>query len=240
MAEGQSRELLKLLDELRDAIESVSQADKSQRRSRIQDCDFIAQQVRTAREAYQLEMRSLAPEDARQHKANLDERMRDFKMLLNQLEWKKNELDREQLTGGAVDVGEEVIDVDQMNAQQIIDTGDRVQDKTQQSLDRTKRMIGDAEQVGQQVVQRLDQQTDQMARIHDQMHDIENNLTRAKATMRTIARNAVSDRCIQMLCGLICLTIVIMIVLAALGKDGGQLNVPDQIRGAGQSEERGA
>lgn len=54
--------------------------------------------------------------------------------------------------------------------------------------------------------------------------------------MGQLARGAARDRCIQMLCVLIAVAIMVMITLAVTNKDGGELNVPDPVRQVGRQE----
>lgn len=65
----------------------------------------------------------------------------------------------------------------------------------------------------------MDEQVVQMGGITEGLNDIEYNIQRARTTAKTIARDAVHDRCIQVLCGGIILCVLIIIVLFATGQN---------------------
>eukprot|EP00922_Rhytidocystis_sp_ex-Travisia-forbesii_P057758 GHVS01085486.1.p2 GENE.GHVS01085486.1~~GHVS01085486.1.p2 ORF type:complete len:229 (+),score=37.93 GHVS01085486.1:215-901(+) len=211
--EVQSHEIDALLDDFRGCLKGIERLSVEEKRQRFNEIGRISQQVRTAKEAYILELRGVPVEDARVFKTELDEKMSQFKNLLTEYEWKKTEISREQLVGIAETVNDTNIDVDEMDRQQIVVYGDEVQDKTLESIHRMKRVVGETEQIGHEVVHRLDDQTEQMGRIHEKMNDVEYNLKRAQKTMKSIARNAASDRCVQVVC---CLVVVLLIVVIAL------------------------
>eukprot|EP00386_Alphamonas_edax_P016160 GDKI01049369.1.p1 GENE.GDKI01049369.1~~GDKI01049369.1.p1 ORF type:complete len:255 (+),score=71.97 GDKI01049369.1:147-911(+) len=223
----QHKEITHLLDGMRDLLKQIGhmKPGNAQRKALIQQCEFTARQIRTTREAYMLELRSLPPEEAKSYHANLDDLMRDFKNLTNELEWKKNEMSKDQMMAPPPEDQQQLY-----TAEQMIMEGDRVQDATQAALDRIQRNVIETEGVGVEIVNKMEVQTEQMARVHEAMLDIEDNLTRARKTLHQIAVNAVSDRCIQVLCGLIAIFILVMIGLAIAGVDGGKLNVPDEVR----------
>eukprot|EP00921_Rhytidocystis_pertsovi_P020165 GHVQ01032006.1.p2 GENE.GHVQ01032006.1~~GHVQ01032006.1.p2 ORF type:complete len:220 (+),score=24.99 GHVQ01032006.1:237-896(+) len=203
----QAQEIEALLDDFRKCLLGIDRLQGEDRRARFAEVNRISQQVRTAKEAYLLELRGIPVEDARALRAQLDDQMTQFKNLLTEYEWKKTEISRDQLVASA-EANESELNVDEMSRERIVAYGDEVQDQTHESIQRMKRMVGETEQIGHEVVQRLDDQTEQMARIHEKMNDVEYNLKRAQKTMRSIARNAASDRCIQLLCGLIfCLVV---------------------------------
>eukprot|EP00922_Rhytidocystis_sp_ex-Travisia-forbesii_P057759 GHVS01085487.1.p1 GENE.GHVS01085487.1~~GHVS01085487.1.p1 ORF type:complete len:224 (+),score=31.71 GHVS01085487.1:68-739(+) len=213
--EVQAHEIDALLDDFRGCLRGVERLSADEKRQRFSEINRITQQVRTAKEAYVLELRGVPVEDARVFRAELGEKMDQFKNLLTEYEWKKTEISREQLVGQGETVNEADIDVDDMDRQQIVAYGDEVQDQTLESIKRMKRVVGETEQIGHEVVQRLDEQTEQMARIHENMNDVEYNIKRAQNTMRSIARNAASDRCVQVVCCLVALLLIVVIALVA-------------------------
>eukprot|EP00921_Rhytidocystis_pertsovi_P020160 GHVQ01031999.1.p1 GENE.GHVQ01031999.1~~GHVQ01031999.1.p1 ORF type:complete len:227 (+),score=25.19 GHVQ01031999.1:237-917(+) len=210
----QAQEIEALLDDFRKCLLGIDRLQGEDRRARFAEVNRISQQVRTAKEAYLLELRGIPVEDARALRAQLDDQMTQFKNLLTEYEWKKTEISRDQLVASA-EANESELNVDEMSRERIVAYGDEVQDQTHESIQRMKRMVGETEQIGHEVVQRLDDQTEQMARIHEKMNDVEYNLKRAQKTMRSIARNAASDRCVQVSCVLIFIFLIIVIALSA-------------------------
>ena len=66
--------------------------------------------------------------------------------------------------------------------------------------------------------------------MHDDMDDIQTGIQRSKAVISQIARGAASDRCVQILCGFITLSLCALLLFAAMGYDDGQLLVPREVR----------
>jgi hypothetical protein len=97
--EQQDRELKKLLDSMREALVRITPTSPDKKQQIVQ-VEMIAQQIRSTREAFSLELRSLGDEEARSYKVLLDDKMKQFRSLCNELEWKKSEMTREQFTKG--------------------------------------------------------------------------------------------------------------------------------------------
>ncbi|KAL8273641.1 hypothetical protein Esti_002463 [Eimeria stiedai] len=84
----------------------------------------------------------------------------------------------------------------QQQRQQLVMLGDEVQDQTQISLARTQQLVAETEDMGATILQRMQQQTEQLEGVKDKLDDVEFNITRAKKTAHSIAKNAASDRAI--------------------------------------------
>eukprot|EP00914_Ancora_sagittata_P025806 GHVO01051038.1.p1 GENE.GHVO01051038.1~~GHVO01051038.1.p1 ORF type:complete len:218 (+),score=36.81 GHVO01051038.1:37-690(+) len=209
-----NNEIDTLLDEFRRTLKSITTFESSDRNAKINECQHIVQQLRTAKEAYVLELRSLAVENRGNYEQQLRDRLAIFKGLASELEYKKTELDRSQITAEA-DEPEET-DPNLMNAQQLMACGDQVQDQTQDSINRMKQMVGDAEQIGVETVQKMDQQIEQMGHVKEGLDDVEYNIERSKKTVHSIAKSASTDRCIQVLCCSIIVCIILIIILAVV------------------------
>eukprot|EP00920_Eleutheroschizon_duboscqi_P022360 GHVT01054153.1.p1 GENE.GHVT01054153.1~~GHVT01054153.1.p1 ORF type:complete len:235 (-),score=23.50 GHVT01054153.1:5714-6418(-) len=211
--EAMGKEIANLLNEFRRLLQELqanTSSSSPERRQTLAAIHRVVQQVRTTKEAYQLELRGVPPENRGLLKEKLHVLLSDFQSLMTEYEWQRSQLTREALTAPNPD-GPDATMLDPSyldNRQQLVQYGDQVQDKTQDSLHRIRNMVDDTEKMGGQIVERLDEQTEQMTKIHEQMNDIEYNLQRAKKTMKSIARNAASDRCVQLLC---CLVFVFLI-----------------------------
>lgn len=72
--------------------------------------------------------------------------------------------------------------------------------------------------MGVETAANMDEQIVQMGGISEGLNDVEYNVKRAKKTARQIAKNAVGDRCIQVLCVSIIICVLIIIILAATKK----------------------
>lgn len=86
----------------------------------------------------------------------------------------------------------------------------------QASLIRTQQMVAETEEVGGTILQKMQQQNEQLEGVREGLDDVEQNLSRAKKTAQTIAKNAANDRCMQCLCCCVTLLAIASIVLVAL------------------------
>eukprot|EP01066_Platyproteum_vivax_P020964 Platyproteum_vivax@DN8917_c0_g1_i1.p1 len=202
-AEAQGQEIDHLLDDLKGALKRIKTFNTEERRERLNDCMSIIQQLRTAREAYMLELRSVSEEELPAHQSALNERMNVFKQLLQEYEFKKSEINKEELTAENAGVINEYSNPDQMDQQQLINYGDHVQDKTQDSINRMAKMTNAAEIVGNETNLQIAGQIEQMTAIEMNVQEIRSDVKRAKTLATQIARNAAGDRCIQILLALV-------------------------------------
>jgi len=93
-------------------------------------------------------------------------------------------------------------------------------------------MALEAENVGHLTLENLNEQLEQLDRISSDVEDLAANLARSKKILKTLSFGAARNRCVQVLCLLITVLLLVIIALAIMGKDGGTLNVPDTIRNA--------
>ncbi|KFH02789.1 snare region anchored in the vesicle membrane carboxy-terminal protein [Toxoplasma gondii VAND] len=100
--------------------------------------------------------------------------------------------------------------------QTLVQAGDEIQDKTEASINRTKHMVGEMEEMGAQILIKMDEQTEQLRKANQDLDDAHYNVDRAKKTAITLAKNAAGDRFSQCLCLFIFLFLVIAIVLVCV------------------------
>jgi len=221
--ESQAASADKALQELRQATQVGSAKGKQEeRKQQIQTCDRLAKRARDSLEAYRLEVRPLPKEEQTQHQKRIKDLEEGIKQCKAQTDWKR--MDSEP----AAPVDEP--DSGPLNLEQAVELADKTQDKSKASVDRSKKMLLEAEQVGIATLDQMHMQEEQMNKIAEDVEDIKANIVRSKKLVAAIARSAATDRCVQMLCLLVTIAIVVMVALAATGKDGGDFNVPDQVR----------
>mmetsp|Transcript_5910 Transcript_5910/g.14595 ORF Transcript_5910/g.14595 Transcript_5910/m.14595 type:complete len:124 (+) Transcript_5910:254-625(+) len=121
-----------------------------------------------------------------------------------------------------------------MTLEQAVATSDKIQDESKASISRSLGMVLQAEQVGIITLQKMHEQEEQMARIAEDVEDVKANIARGKKLVSQIAKGAARDRCTQALCVLITVAILIMLTLAVIGRDGGELNMPEGVRQVGR------
>eukprot|EP00917_Polyrhabdina_sp_WS-2016_P013457 GHVP01029569.1.p1 GENE.GHVP01029569.1~~GHVP01029569.1.p1 ORF type:complete len:217 (+),score=39.87 GHVP01029569.1:842-1492(+) len=208
--DSQISETQTLLDELGSRLKKLHNYTGRERNEKQQECVAIISQLKTIKESFSLELRSVDQEYKHSYEEAMRDHIRTFKHLLREFESKKHELDRSAIVAEAQ---QEDSNPYFMNSQQLAQEGDNIQDKTQESIDRMKAMVHEAEDIGVATTQKMDQQIEQMQRVQGNLDDVDYNLQRARGTVGKIAKDAASDRCIQILCVAIWICLIIVLVL---------------------------
>jgi len=228
------------LQELQQAVQPRAGASSgvAEKQAQIAACERLAQRVKNTLESYRLELRSLPREEQAEHQHRIRGLEEGFKQAKAQIEWKR--LDTEAAAsaiagpsgGGAADL--EAGSSGPMTLEQAVATSDKIQDESKASISRSLGMVLQAEQVGIITLQKMHEQEEQMARIAEDVEDVKANIARGKKLVSQIAKGAARDRCTQALCVLITVAILIMLTLAVIGRDGGELNMPEGVRQVGR------
>eukprot|EP00916_Digyalum_oweni_P024026 GHVL01039776.1.p1 GENE.GHVL01039776.1~~GHVL01039776.1.p1 ORF type:complete len:190 (-),score=46.51 GHVL01039776.1:180-749(-) len=186
-AELQGRELDEQLRLMREMLTSAANSSSERKTNKLNECTKLSSKIRTTMESYRLEIRTLPPDEEAVHRRALIEQNKILKMLLSDLEFKKSEVARDKfqsdLASGAIPLDDE--DADEMGRDQIVSKGDKIQDQTQESLENTKRLVAESEQIGRAAAAKMDEQTTQLTRIHEGVTDISENLDRAGKVLAT-------------------------------------------------------
>mmetsp|Transcript_90820 Transcript_90820/g.234521 ORF Transcript_90820/g.234521 Transcript_90820/m.234521 type:complete len:281 (+) Transcript_90820:1-843(+) len=240
--DSQAASAEKALQELQQATQvSIKGKDKdklAEQRKQITACERLIPGVKNCLESYRLELRSLQQEQQGEHNERLRRLEEGLKQCKTQIEWKRLDADAiasaaagSSSAGGATEgAGEGGV----MSLDQAVVAAEETQKAGAQSLQRSLGMALNAEKVGIATLETMHAQEEQMSRIAEDVEDIKANLVRSRKLVGQLARGAAKDRCIQMLCALITIAVLIMVVLAMTGRDGGSLNMPDQVRQVGR------
>lgn len=235
--EGQATSANQALEDLQAAVQALQAPQKKgkkggtdkEQESKIEDCDRLAQRVAYAIKSWELEVRTQPQEVKADHKARMQEVEEQLKKERTQIDWKRIDASaKANLLGGVA--GAPSDPADPMTLEQCVAEADHTQDASKKAIERTEAMALQAEQIGVATLETMYAQEEQMNRIGNDMEDVKANIKRSKKLVGQIARSAASDRCIQMICALITISVMVMIVLAMTGNDGGQLNVPDEVK----------
>mmetsp|Transcript_67968 Transcript_67968/g.141925 ORF Transcript_67968/g.141925 Transcript_67968/m.141925 type:complete len:243 (+) Transcript_67968:204-932(+) len=227
------------LEELQKAVQpgSKGSADKTvaAKQQRIASCEKLAQRVKNALDSYKLETRTLSPAEQVPHQHRIRSLEEGLKQAKTQIEWKRLDTEAAAAHPSSGGSGPQAPDVEAgpMSLQEAVESADRTQDESQASLARSMNMVLRAEEVGIATLTKMHEQEEQMARIAEDVEDVKANIARSKKLVSQIARGAARDRCIQLLCAMITIAIMVMIALAVTGNDDGALNVPEGVRQVG-------
>eukprot|EP00930_Biecheleria_cincta_P087344 TRINITY_DN7658_c0_g1_i1.p1 TRINITY_DN7658_c0_g1~~TRINITY_DN7658_c0_g1_i1.p1 ORF type:complete len:234 (+),score=64.38 TRINITY_DN7658_c0_g1_i1:138-839(+) len=226
--EGQYNTAEQALNELRHSLQAKKLSSQDQLKH-LAELERLAQRVKNALESYRLEMRELARNDQGPHLTRLKNLEDGLKQCRTQMDWKR--LDVSAKSQGADGGGSAAAeDSRPITLDQAVAVAENTQKESKSSLARSLGMVLQAEQVGIATLEKMHAQEEQMSRIGEDMEDIKENLKRSKKLVGQIARSAANDRCIQALCAMIAIAILIMITLAITGHDGGQLKSLDAVR----------
>eukprot|EP00929_Paragymnodinium_shiwhaense_P077061 TRINITY_DN39667_c0_g1_i1.p1 TRINITY_DN39667_c0_g1~~TRINITY_DN39667_c0_g1_i1.p1 ORF type:complete len:253 (-),score=91.50 TRINITY_DN39667_c0_g1_i1:78-836(-) len=215
------------LGELQKAIQAAPKK-LEEKKEQVASCEKLAQRVRQSVDSYRIEVNALSKEEQIRHKQRLKELENGLKQCRSQIEWKK--LESQPIKSSGFDAPPQPEEDGPISVQQAAAMAESTQKSSMESVARSKKMVLEAEQIGIATLDKMYAQEEQMGRIGEDVEDVKANIQRSKKLIGHIARQAASDRCIQLFCMLVTVAIIIMVALGITGKDGGQLNVPEQVR----------
>ncbi|PIA48173.1 hypothetical protein AQUCO_01400626v1 [Aquilegia coerulea] len=100
-----------------------------------------------------------------------------------------------------------------MSNQQLMDTGNRMMDETDQAIERSKKVVEDTVNVGADTAAALKAQTEQMSRIVNELDSIHFSIKKASKLVKEIGRQVATDRCIMALLFIIVLGVIAVIIV---------------------------
>jgi len=112
----------------------------------------------------------------------------------------------------------------------------QTQDKTQQSLNRTKQMVAESKEVGVSTLEELGRQRDQIDRIDNDADRMVDNLERSQKLIRHFGKRMATDKFVQLFAVINVLLLVGVVVYAVFwgggltGKDDGDGAPADPVR----------
>ncbi|CAI8587427.1 unnamed protein product [Vicia faba] len=100
-----------------------------------------------------------------------------------------------------------------MSNQELIDTGTKTMDETDQAIERSKQVVHQTIEVGTQTATTLKGQTDQMGRIVNELDSIQFSIKKASQLVKEIGRKVATDKCIMLFLFLIVCGVIAIIVV---------------------------
>mmetsp|Transcript_8526 Transcript_8526/g.8088 ORF Transcript_8526/g.8088 Transcript_8526/m.8088 type:complete len:183 (-) Transcript_8526:255-803(-) len=155
------------------------------------------------------------PNAKRQYEQQLAQHEQDLQTLKQEISSLKSNSSKQELFDGA-NAGASP----QQDGDSLLKGASRIQDKTQESLDNTKRLVEESKETGMNTLEQLHQQREQIERIDNDVDRIEDNLQRADRLIKTFSKRMATDKLIQ---GFTCLNVILLfaIVMWAIFKDKG-------------------
>ena len=194
---------------------------------RVKRCEELMRRFELTIENYQVDLSSLSdPVGRREFSAKMDKHLENFAGLKFKYGEKKRESEKQTFlrTKSEIDkkgktlTGEE--DISGLDRQQAVAMGDVIIGKAQSSLERSKALALQSEQIGTETLQKMNEQSEKMDQIYEGLEEIEGNLARSRQLLGKIAQSAANDRFIQVLCVLIFIAVVVAITLDKTSKKG--------------------
>ncbi|KAK6947488.1 Sec20 [Dillenia turbinata] len=111
-------------------------------------------------------------------------------------------------------LGEEnVLLASSMTNQQLIDSGNRMMDETDQAIERSKQVVQETINVGTDTAAAIKTQTEQMSRIVNELDSIHFSIKKASKLVKEIGRQVATDRCIMAMLFIIVLGVIAIIIV---------------------------
>ncbi|OII74392.1 uncharacterized protein cubi_01236 [Cryptosporidium ubiquitum] len=106
-------------------------------------------------------------------------------------------------------------DIQSLNDSNLTDykKGDTLIQLSDESILRMKKSLMDTEKIGDDSLNKMSIQKEQLSRIRNELDNVKDNIYKANISLKAIARNTATDFCVQMLCGIFSICLLIIIVL---------------------------
>ncbi|POO03110.1 Sec [Trema orientale] len=108
---------------------------------------------------------------------------------------------------------ENVLLASNMTNQQLMDNGNRMMNETDQTIERSKKVVQDTINVGTETAAALKAQTEQMSRIVNELDSIHFSIKKASQLVKEIGRQVATDKCIMALLFLIVAGVIAIIIV---------------------------
>ncbi|KAJ8477491.1 hypothetical protein OPV22_021218 [Ensete ventricosum] len=115
--------------------------------------------------------------------------------------------------GGDVFAEENVQLASSMTNEQLIDSGHRMMDETDQAIERSKQVVEETINVGAETAAALKAQTEQMSRVVNELDSIHFSMKKASQLVKELGRQVATDRCIMAMLFLIVIGVIAIIIV---------------------------
>ncbi|XP_050266650.1 novel plant SNARE 11 isoform X2 [Quercus robur] len=116
--------------------------------------------------------------------------------------------------GGTEGYGEDnVLLASTMTNQQLVESGNRMMDETDQAIERSKKTVQDTVNVGTETAAALKAQTEQMSRVVNELDSIHFSIKKASQLVKELGRQVATDKCIMALLFLIVVGVIAIIIV---------------------------
>lgn len=198
--------------------------------------DKAEKKIRSAKgncRSLKAEIRIVAdPDESSRYKKELANYEKTLSQLSAEIQGYKSKENKNKLFLGANTTGfDSSGEVDPLQAgDALLDGADQIQDKTQQALDNTAKMIQESKATGALTLEELARQRQQIDNVDQNVNRLEDNLMRADKLIKTFGKRMATDKLIQCFACLNLLMIVGVVVWSVVkgGLPGDKVEVPPE------------
>ena len=207
------------------AIKSADKKDKNKKRATVSS---IKQELANIKSNFGLmkpELNSLNSEENKNIWTDIVKKIKDF-------EEDSSFLPEENKVEAHLDVNAKV-DLNQLNAQQVMDRGNKILDVDDKAIDIMAGIVHQDVDQMKNVNVELNRQQEQLENVDSDLKEMDYSLKRAGKQITNMFKMYASDKCITGLIIVILIIIVVIIIVAACGGDNAKnFNVPHDIFGS--------
>lgn len=164
----------------------------------MKECDDKADRIKNVKKSFGLELRLVKDKTLKAEYDEsgkfLDARLNEMNKNLKDVKMRQNKTD---LFGGISSQGKNAYSTEGLTNDDLLRDANVIQDKTVESLGRTKILIEESRTVGRATVDQLHRQKDQIRDIENDVDIMETNIRKAEKLVLNFSRRMATDRIIQ-------------------------------------------
>ncbi|XP_022155508.1 novel plant SNARE 11 [Momordica charantia] len=217
--EGQINDIFRALSNGFQKLEKIKDSNRQSRQleeltDKMRECKSLIKEFDREVKAVESRNNSVTNKMLNEKKQSMIKELNSYVALKKQyasnLENKRIDL----FDGPAEGYGEEnVLLASNMTNQQLIDSGNRMMDETDEAIERSKKVVQETVNVGTETAAALKAQTEQMSRIVNELDSIHFSLKKASKLVKELGRQIATDKCIMALLFLIVVGVVAIIIV---------------------------
>ncbi|KND01943.1 uncharacterized protein SPPG_02450 [Spizellomyces punctatus DAOM BR117] len=204
------------MQEVLEQIENVlgKELPRLKGQERMEKCSYLKNRLNRAKKLHRtllVEIRELPPPTT-----TWDQKAKAYEQKIAQL---TQDVQWAETTAQTDDLKQKKT-IDDMSNKEITQTAIQIQEQTQQSTARTKRIVEETLEMGLAVKDEVLKQGNQMSKIQEDLATVESNLKRAEKQLRVFLRRMATDKIFIVFILLIVVLVVVAIVLYVLKTKG--------------------
>lgn len=211
-----SEEIDGLLEDFKRILLNLKKSDDEiYLKKAIKDVNSINERIKTAKDAYFIEVKNARKEDQTKYISSIKGRISTLENLNIEFDFLKGKMEstfKERKRSNQQPTEK------YLSPKELEIRGDIIQDKTQESIYRMKKMVDESEQITKDAAYKLDAQNEKLMEVNEKIDDVDVNISQARETVRDIAKGAIADRFVRMLFILVTIALIALIVVIAIPK----------------------